>query len=174
MKKIFFAFIHIYAISAYSMDCDELIDQKVTVVGKDIIIQPHTSDAVICDPEMTEKEFDINKDYPEITPLLYASNTLKSVELTELLLKHGADVNLQYLGWSPFHYACYFGTTAMIETFILHGASLYTANKQGTLPLHLTMKRPEDPVKHTEAFLNAVQKKKNLQKIKALNNNNNI
>ena len=69
---------------------------------------------------------------------LIAAVSQNKLDAVKLLVKRGADVNLvDRAGWSPLHFAVYFGTdTAVIDALIAGGAKLNAQNDRGITPLY--------------------------------------
>ena len=59
-----------------------------------------------------------------------------TVELAEILLEHGADLNARDIeGWTPLHAASATGNVQMINILIEEGASLVAINHDDSLPV---------------------------------------
>jgi len=59
---------------------------------------------------------------------------IRSATRSAIILNFNAQCNL---GWSPLHYAAFYGNTADCEILIRHGASLDLKDNQGLTPLHI-------------------------------------
>jgi ankyrin repeat protein len=64
--------------------------------------------------------------------------------LTELLLKHGADINAKagstsvgWEGWTPLHVACRNGAQDIVELLLAHGADVNAKSDKGETPLSI-------------------------------------
>lgn len=58
------------------------------------------------------------------------------MELAEILLEHGADLNARDIeGWTPLHAASATGNIQMINLLIEEGASLVAINHDDSLPV---------------------------------------
>lgn len=77
------------------------------------------------------------RDSLDQTALLAAisSNSLPEVQL---LLAHGADVDIaDNAGWTPLHYAAWFGSNSLVLKELLdHGAKIDARNGRGITPLY--------------------------------------
>src|SRR5437879_10311512 len=62
-----------------------------------------------------------------------------NVELIDLLLARGADVNLRHAdgGSTPLHYAVITNHVEAVRTLLKHGADLQAEYRSGATPLHL-------------------------------------
>ncbi len=70
------------------------------------------------------------------TPLDVAAQT-GNMEMAELLLTHGADVNAKAnAGWTALHWAAYWQHPAMAELLLRHHADANARNSIGCTPLH--------------------------------------
>lgn len=83
------------------------------------------------------------------TPLMEATG-LGNVQILEMLLRHGADVNARNLGQkqidpgagnTALHYAAELGFKTVAETLINHGATVNAQNAHGKTPLQLTAEK---------------------------------
>ena len=77
------------------------------------------------------------KDTLDQTALLAAA-THNYLEVVQLLLERGADPNLpDNAGWTPLHYAAWFGSgTAILAVLQDHGAQVNAQNDRGITPLY--------------------------------------
>jgi ankyrin repeat protein len=88
---------------------------------------------------LLEHQADVNIQADETceTPLLLAART-GELEVSRLLLKHGADVTSRnYLGWSSLHLASYHGHLGIVEDLLVHGADVNAQNHLLWTPLHV-------------------------------------
>lgn len=69
---------------------------------------------------------------------LIAAVSQNRLDAVKLLLARGADVQLvDRAGWSPLHFAVYFGTdTAILDALIAKGAKVDAQNDRGITPLY--------------------------------------
>jgi ankyrin repeat protein len=69
---------------------------------------------------------------------LIAAISYNSLDEVKLLLSHGADPNLpDHAGWTPLHFAAWFGSAPELITQLLdHGAKINTTNDRGITPLY--------------------------------------
>ena len=69
---------------------------------------------------------------------LLAAISHNSLDEVQLLLAHGADVNLaDNAGWTPLHYAAWFASSSVVLKELLdHGASIDARNGRGITPLY--------------------------------------
>lgn len=78
----------------------------------------------------------------KITPLIFSVKNDLSVNIIELLLISGADVNAQdYGGWSALHYAQKCCSNDVIELLVKHDASYTLKNGEGLTPRDLAGNR---------------------------------
>lgn len=86
------------------------------------------------------------KDSLEQTALL-AAVSHNQLEEVKLLLARGADPNLaDNAGWTPLHYAAWFGSGTVILTELLdHGARIDARNDRGITPLYFAAATGHDP-----------------------------
>ena len=117
-------------------------------------------------PKITEK-FNINAPILSTgqTPLILAIGD-NNLELVNLLLEYGADVNTVWHGeqsWSPLHIACQTSNPEIIVKLIEHGASVNAMLKNCT-PLYRAMvpNTPGHKFAHTKAFLEAVKRRETI------------
>jgi len=61
------------------------------------------------------------------------------LDLTLLLLKHGADVDARYKGHTLLHFASHHGRIETARFLLDHGANANAENKRGQKPLHLLL-----------------------------------
>ncbi|EAY02539.1 hypothetical protein TVAG_494880 [Trichomonas vaginalis G3] len=65
-------------------------------------------------------------------------NESEVIDLIELLLSNGANVNLKNEdGYTPLHMASFMSTRGIVETLISHGAEINSLTKDGYTPLDL-------------------------------------
>jgi len=69
---------------------------------------------------------------------LIAAISYNSLDEVKLLLAHGADPNLpDNAGWTPLHFAAWFGSTSVVlKELIDHGANIDARNDRGITPLY--------------------------------------
>ena len=69
---------------------------------------------------------------------LIAAISYNSLDEVKLLLAHGADPNLpDNAGWTPLHFAAWFGSTSVVlKELIDHGAKVDARNDRGITPLY--------------------------------------
>jgi hypothetical protein len=93
---------------------------------------------------------DINaRDEDGSTPLLFASQCqdFKDGSVLQLLLEHGADVNVQdQIGWTPLHQASINGALEVVCLLLDHGADVELKNNYGQTALQVTAERRYDRV----------------------------
>ena len=58
-----------------------------------------------------------------------------SIEAVKQHLAAGADVNAKRYGWTPLHYAVYYGHKEIAELLIAKGADVNVKNEDGETPL---------------------------------------
>lgn len=69
--------------------------------------------------------------------LLEIAISRKSIFITNLLLKHGADPNVETTeGLKPLHVACFHGCFSITQCLLEFGADVNAFDKQGNLPIH--------------------------------------
>lgn len=69
--------------------------------------------------------------------LLEIAISRKSIFITNLLLKQGADPNVETTeGLKPLHLACFHGCLSITQCLLEFGADVNALNKQGNLPIH--------------------------------------
>lgn len=69
--------------------------------------------------------------------LLEIAISRKSIFITNLLLKHGADPNVETTeGLKPLHLACFHGCLSITQCLLEFGAEVNAYDKQGNLPIH--------------------------------------
>lgn len=72
-----------------------------------------------------------------MTPLMTAAS-LGNKKIVELLLDHGADMNLRdNLGYTALHWAAYYNHGAVAEALVKRGALLDIEDREGSTPLIL-------------------------------------
>ncbi len=74
------------------------------------------------------------------TPALYAAAGKNNIQLCELLLKHGADVNVERLGGTPLHYAARKGDVEAATWLLEHKAAPSRMDAYWKTPLMLAAK----------------------------------
>ncbi|MBE5393873.1 ankyrin repeat domain-containing protein [Brevibacillus borstelensis] len=93
---------------------------------------------------LLEKGADVNrasKNDMKVMPLHSAVATLQ-VDVAELLLKHGAEVNaIQQGGWTPLHEAALHGHEEMIKLLLEFGANKTIKKDNGEIPLDVALQR---------------------------------
>lgn len=73
----------------------------------------------------------------QMTPLMTAAS-LGNKKIVELLLDHGADMDLRdNLGYTALHWAAYYNHSAVAEALVKRGASLNIQDRKGSTPLIL-------------------------------------
>ncbi len=80
---------------------------------------------------------DVNQRDPldNSTPLMWAAHK-GSVEMVEMLVKHGADVNAKdKWAWTPLHRAAVNGNVEVVKILISHGADTKAKNDSAKTPL---------------------------------------
>src|SRR5258708_22890506 len=71
------------------------------------------------------------------TPLHVASNQ-GDVELVQVLLEHGADIEAQDdYGSTPIHLASFFGEVELVQVLLEHGAEIEARDNRRCTPIHL-------------------------------------
>ena len=71
------------------------------------------------------------------SPLYFAADR-GNIESAKLLIRAGADLNIQDgQGWTPLHLACYRGRAAMVALLAESGANTNLLDHNGQTPLHL-------------------------------------
>jgi len=69
--------------------------------------------------------------------------------IARLLLKHGADVNIQAMDeWAPLHGAAFDGRPGIARVLLENGAHVDAENDQGETPLHLVSRGKYDSQEH--------------------------
>lgn len=69
--------------------------------------------------------------------LLEIAISRKSIFITNLLLKHGADPNVETTeGLKPLHLSCFHGCLSITQCLLEFGADVNAYDKQGNLPIH--------------------------------------
>jgi predicted Fe-Mo cluster-binding NifX family protein len=72
---------------------------------------------------------------------LVAANSHR-VDVAEMLIANGADVNKQCLhGWTPLHNAALSGDEAIVKLLIAHKANINVQNNLGDTPLHCALQK---------------------------------
>jgi ankyrin repeat protein len=73
---------------------------------------------------------------------IHSACAISAVELAELLIKHGANVNAKQMqGVTPLHSAAHNGQTKLTKLLIDHGADLNAKTDSGQTPLFLAMEK---------------------------------
>lgn len=73
---------------------------------------------------------------------IHSACAISAVELAELLIKYGANVNAKQMqGVTPLHSAAHNGQTKLTKLLIDHGADLHAKTDSGQTPLHLAMEK---------------------------------
>jgi ankyrin repeat protein len=69
---------------------------------------------------------------------LIAALSYNSLDEVKLLLDHDADPNVRdHAGWTPLHFAAWFGSTsAVMQALLDHGAKINERNDRGITPLY--------------------------------------
>jgi ankyrin repeat protein len=76
------------------------------------------------------------------------------LETVQLLLKHGANVNLQdHIGQAALHKALQCGHLGIIELILNHNADVDALDHDGSTPLHLAISEPEASLEAVQLFL---------------------
>lgn len=76
------------------------------------------------------------------TPLHIACRHIQPVPMIKFLIENGADVNAKdEVGFTPLHYAVLFSTKEVIETLILYGALVESADERGSTALIFSAQR---------------------------------
>jgi len=80
-------------------------------------------------------------------------NHLGDMALTELLLKHGADINAKagstsvgWEGWTPFHVACRNGVQEIVELLFARGADINAKTDKGETPIAIAQSNRHEEV----------------------------
>ena len=98
-------------------------------------------------------------------------------EVTELLVKHGASVNVADLWkFTPLHEAAAKGKYEIVHLLLGHGADATKKNREGATPLDLVREGDQDVadlLRGNSALLDAA-KKGNLARVQRLVNSDNI
>lgn len=86
---------------------------------------------------LLQRGVEIHSATPDNTSALSLSIIHEYPELTELLLKHGANVNLSNnFGQTPLHFACLTGAQSIVQSLINKGANVNALNRYKETPLH--------------------------------------
>jgi uncharacterized protein len=90
---------------------------------------------------------------------LHSAAARSQIEISELLLSHGANVNArQEGGFAPLHEAAQSGNLRMAELLLKHGADVDAMTDKGKTPLALTKEErreagPKEEREHVASFL---------------------
>lgn len=75
--------------------------------------------------------------YAHFYPALFFAAISDQLEVAELLVEFGADVNIEERGFTALHGAASFGRTRMVEWLLANGANVNALMPYGGTPLHL-------------------------------------
>ena len=82
-----------------------------------------------------EISINVFDDENDLTPLHYAARH-NSVEVVQLLISHGSDVNAKSdNGWTPLHGAAH-NSVEVVQLLISHGSDVNAKNWRDETPLH--------------------------------------
>lgn len=78
----------------------------------------------------------VEPDWRDTRPL-YGAVCTGSLELADLLLSRGADLNALSFGWTALHAAAGQGNCQMLEFLLSHGADIFAKSSSGKTPIDL-------------------------------------